>query len=279
MTARWAGHAMHEVPVDGRLPAPSADDHTVRTRRGVRAIRDRLPRAVAVGLRASARALCRTGALALLVGGCASRTVDAPAGPAVATAGVSVIQSDSFRFAWETQIDPVGVDLERCTQQAIADRLPSLHIVPHAELATALTPGLPPGAAPLSMTSLRVLLGEPKFREAVDRLLLRYIVIVAGDTEIAADHAWLAGAAFGAPAVMGVSTWKKRTGVSAVILDLGSAGGQKELEAESSGESWVGGILPLVVGYRANTEERACREIADQITEALARDMQGVTPP
>jgi len=245
-------------------------------------MQDLLPRPMPVGSWASASALrrgCALPLLALLLGGCASRTVDAPNGPAVPTAGVSVIQSASFRFAWETQIDPVQVDLEQCARQAIAGRLPSLRIVPHTELATALTPDLPPGAAPLSMTSLRVLLGEPKFREAADRLSLRYIVIVAGDTEIAANHAWIAGAAFGAPAVLGVSTWKKHTGVSAVILNLHHTTGHTQLEAESSGESWVGGILPLMAGYRANTEERACREIADQIAEALALDMQGGMPP
>ena len=78
---------------------------------------------------------------------------------------------------------------------------------------------------------------------------------------------------------MGVSTWEKRTGVSAVILDLRRPTGQKELEVRSSGTSWVGGILPLAVGYRANTEGKACREIADQIAEALALDMQGGMPP
>jgi hypothetical protein len=245
-------------------------------------MQDLLPRPMAVGLRARARALCCACApplLALVVGGCASRTPDAPGERAVPTAGVSVIQSVSFRFDWETQIDPVQVDLERCAWRAIAERVPSLRMVPHTELEAALTPDLPPGAAPLSMASLRVLLGEPKFREATDRLLLRYIVIVAGDTEIAANHAWIAGSGFGAPAVLGVSTWKKRTGTSAVILNLRHTTGQKEFEAESSGESWVAGILPLVVGYRANTEQRACREIADEIAEALALDMQGGVPP
>lgn len=193
--------------------------------------------------------------------------------------GVSVIQSDSFRFDWETRIDPVQVDLERCAQHAIADRVPSLHLVPHTELATALTPDLPQGAAPLSMASLRVLLGDPSFRETVDRLSLRYIVIVAGDTEIAAHHAWLAGAGYGGAAVMGVSKWEKRTGVSAVILDLHRPTGQTELEVRSSGTSWVGGILPLAVGYRANTEGQACRQIADLIAEALALEMTGGMPP
>ncbi len=117
-----------------------------------------------------------------------------------------MIQSVSFRFDWDTQIDRVQVDLERCAQRAIADHVPSLRLVPHAELATALTPDLPPGAAPLSLASVRVLLGEPSFRETVDRLSLRYLVIVAGDTEVAAHHAWMAGAAFNAGAVMGVSS-------------------------------------------------------------------------
>lgn len=244
-------------------------------------MRDLLTRRMAVGWWTRARALSRGCALPLLaplVHGCASVPPDAPAALVVPAAGVSVIQSDSFRFDWETQIAPVRVDLERCAQRAIADRLPSVHIVPRAELAAALTPDLPPDAAPLSMTSLRVLLGESSFRETVDRLLLRYIVIVAGDTEIAANHAWIAGAGFGAPAVLGVSTWEKRTGVSAVILDLRHPTGQTELKAESSGRSWVGAILPLAAGYRASTEERACREIADQIAKALALDMQGGIP-
>lgn len=193
--------------------------------------------------------------------------------------GVSVIQSDSFRFDWETQIDPVRVDLERCAQRAIADRVPLLRFVPHTELAAALTPNLPQGAAPLSMASLRVLLGDPSFRETIDLLSLRYIVIVAGDTEIAAHHAWIAGAGYGGAAVMGLSTWEKRTGVSAVILDLRRPSGQQELAVRSSGTSWVGGLLPLAVGYRANTEGQACRQIADQIAEALAVEMKGGMPP
>ncbi len=245
-------------------------------------MRDQLPRRMPVGLRAKVCAVCcgcTLSLLALLVGGCASRPRDELAAPAVRSAGVSVIQSDSFRFDWDTRIDPLQVDLERCAQHAIADRIPSLRLVPHTELATALTPNLPPGAAPLSMASLGVLLGEPSFRETVDRLSLRYIVIVAGDTEIAAHHAWIAGTAFNVGAVLGVSTWEKRTGISAVILDFRHPTGQTELEVQSSGKSWVGGILPLAVGYRANTEGKACREIADQIAEALALDIQGGMPP
>jgi hypothetical protein len=235
-----------------------------------------------VRLRARARALCCGCALfliALLAGGCASTPPDSPSGLDDRSVGVSVIQSNSFRFEWETQIDPVQVDLERCAQHAIADSVPSLRLVPHTELASALTPDLPQGAAPLSMASLRVLLGDPSFRETVDRLSLRFIVIVAGDTEIAAHHAWIAGAVYGGAAVMGVSTWEKRTGVSAVILDLRRPTGQTELEVRSSGTSWVGGILPLAVGYRASTEEQACRQIADQIAEALALEMQGEILP
>ena len=125
-------------------------------------------RRMPVRLRARARALCCGCALfliALLAGGCASTPPDAPAALDGRSVGVSVIQSDSFRFDWETRIDPVQVDLERCAQHAIADSVPSLRLVPHTELASALTPDLPQGAAPLSMASLRVLFCPQTMKE------------------------------------------------------------------------------------------------------------------
>lgn len=209
---------------------------------------------------------------AALATGCASSDPVVRAQPqaAIAKPAITVLRSDSFRFDWDREISLVKVDLERCAREAIEGHFPELRYVSRAAFSRTAFPNLPGDAAPVELRNIRTLLDSPVFRERLQSMHLRYIVYVAGHTEVEGDHSWVEIGGYMAATFAGASSWKKDTTVSAVVLDLQNPMDTRGTEDHTTGTSWVAGLFPFIIGASASTEGRACRQIGEQLVGVLA---------
>lgn len=215
---------------------------------------------------------------AALATACASSDPVFRTQPQAATAkpAITVLRSDSFRFDWDREIIPVKVDIERCAHEAIEGHFPELRYVSKAAFRQMAFPNLPDDAAPFELHNMRILLDSPVFRERLQSMHLRYIVYVAGHTEVEGDHSWVGLGGYMAATFAGASTWKKDTTVSAVVLDFQNPMDTRRAEDHTTGTSWVAGLFPFIIGAPAGTEGSACREIGEQLVAVLteARKME-----
>lgn len=207
-----------------------------------------------------------------LAAGCASSDPVVVAQPqaAVAKPAITVLRSDSFRFDWDREISPVKVDLERCAREAIEGHFPELRYISKAAFRRTAFPNLPDDAAAFELRNVRTLLDSPVFRERLQSMHLRYIVYVAGHTEVEREHSWVGIGGYMAATFAGASIWNKDTTVSAVVLDLQNPMDDRGAEDHTTGTSWVAGLFPFIIGAPAGTERRACREIGEQLVAVLA---------
>jgi hypothetical protein len=184
---------------------------------------------------------------------------------------VTVIRSEAFRFDWDKEVRPVQADLESCAADAITEHFPDLHYIPRETFTKTAFPNLPSESAPTELRYIRVLIEKPTLRQRLKPLNLRYIVYVGGHTEIQESNNWIVQAGFNAVLVMGASTWTKETNVNALIFDLKRLTESTGAEEHAAGTSWMAGVLPFIVGWPDHSEHQACRQMGEQITQALAR--------
>jgi hypothetical protein len=216
-------------------------------------------------------------ALLLVLASCGTsgQPDDAPAESDSDRAAFTVICSRTFVFDWEKQLKPIAPHFERELGESVQRKRPELRYLPRDQFCRAVFPNLPAEAAPLELKSLRSLLEKPEFRERLDRLNLRYIVYLGGQTEIDENHYWIGIYLI----IGGVSTWEKKSELNAVIFDLRRPNGTRSLSGTAAGTAWVAGVLPIVVGAPAHTEDRACEQISSALLQALATMERGELKP
>jgi hypothetical protein len=210
--------------------------------------------------------------LAMLAAGCAS------SGPGAANdsqarplkQAITVIRSDAFHFDWDKEIRPVRADLERCAANAIEEHFTDLRYISRKEFTKTAFPDLPGDSAPTDLRYIRLVLDSPTVRQRLEPLNLRYIVYVGGHTEIEASHSWVIIGGYMAATAAGVSTWAKGTEVDALVFDLQNPQRTTSAEDHEHGTSWVAGLFPFIVGMPTGSENRACKEIGEQLVHTLS---------
>jgi len=162
--------------------------------------------------------------------------------------------------------------LSECVKRALHKQDQVARLIPSKEFREAVFPNFDITSAPRSTQSLISLLKMPQFRERLDSVGLRFIVVVKEDTSSQSEYLGVGG---GYPgwAILG-STHEKRTELIAHIIDTKSAIQTDVVSttAESTGFYGLVVIVPIIVP--AVTESAACERFGMEIVNSIFSDIK-----
>jgi hypothetical protein len=111
--------------------------------------------------------------------------------------------------------------------------------------------------------TLPLLVSEPEIRDRIDRLKLRYLVLIGGETE---EHS----AAGGMPYIVVGAGWDKKVELRAQVFELerGTAVGAVESQAKSGG--FAGLIFIIPIGWASfDAEGAACKALGGELLRVI----------
>ena len=161
-----------------------------------------------------------------------------------------------------------------CISTALRDTYPALKIVSADQFYRTAFPDLTAEQTPHATNYRSLLAEDPKFRERISRLGLRYLISVEGRTYQKAEPIiGLIGGPGGGATVLGVG-WDRKSNLTASILDIKQSLGAGEVRASASGKPWFVCVGALVfcapLGAPAFTEGKACKELGEGVVKFLA---------
>jgi len=162
--------------------------------------------------------------------------------------------------------------LSDCVHEALREQGQAARLILANEFRRAVFPNFDITSAPRSTQSLLSLLKIPQFRQSLDSLGLRFIVVVQEDTSSQSEYFGVGG---GYPGwgIVG-STHEKRTELIAHIIDTKSTTQTDAVSttAESAGFYGLVVILPIIVP--AVTESAACQRFGMEIVKSIFFDVK-----
>jgi hypothetical protein len=182
---------------------------------------------------------------------------------------IVVLESPHFYFDWENARVPLRIDLFRCATRELRQRFPTLRLIGQAEFVKIAFPDLDPQAAPVSPSSLQLLLDNATLRQRIATLNLRYVVYGGSENDIkTVSLGFGCAGGFGGGVCFGEGAWQKQSHYDLLVLDLKH---QRESRAAGSagGTSWFYAVLPLFVGWKSPTEAHACEAIGRDVFRLL----------
>ena len=124
-----------------------------------------------------------------------------------------------------------------------------------------------------------MLVNQNAFREKINSLGVRYLVIVSGQGE-EYQHSWgdiFCGGGYGGGGCGGLIIWKKDYSFRAFILDTKQSSGSGEVTSGVSDHAWLAVIGILPIGFPAFSESKACQALGDDLVKFFESLMGGDT--
>lgn len=204
--------------------------------------------------------------LAFSLGGCiTSRVEDARESVAGILADQSVVvMAKSYHQGNETEADYIS-----CVESALGRGSNALNVIPNQQFVDNLFPWFEPRTAPADTEGLGELMERPGVPEAVERMGVRYIIWLDGDTDRVTQGGSLSCAAGpGGGGCFGFAWWTDDADYEASVWDLEGGESVGTVTADFSGTSFLPALvvpIPLI----ARTQSRACKGLAKQLQSFL----------
>lgn len=210
-------------------------------------------------------------ALLLLVSlsGCVTaRIEDAREATTGLNAGESVVvMAKSYHQGNETEADYLS-----CVESALGRGSKGLNVIPNQRFIDNLFPWFEPRTAPADTKGLVTLMNRPGVTEAVEKMGVRYIIWLDGDTERVAQGGSLSCAAGpGGGGCFGFAWWQNDADYEASVWDLDGYETAGTVTADFSGTSFLPALvvpIPLI----ARTQSKACKGLAQQLKAFIVSD-------
>ena len=178
-----------------------------------------------------------------------------------------VVMAKSYHQGNETEADYI-----RCVESALGRGSGALNVIPNQQFVDNLFPWFEPRTAPADTKGLVQLMERPGVTEEVERMGVRYIVWLDGDTERVTQGGSLSCAAGpGGGGCFGFAWWQDDADYEASIWDLKDSETAGTVTADYSGTSFLPALvipIPLI----ARTQSRACSGLAKQLKIFLVSD-------
>jgi len=175
-----------------------------------------------------------------------------------------VVMAKSYHQGNETEADYIN-----CVESAIGRGSKGLSVVPNQQFVDALFPWFEPRTAPGETKGLEQLMERPGVVDAIERLGVRYIVWLDGDTSRVTQGGSLSCAAGpGGGGCFGFAWWQDDADYEASIWDLTGQKSAGTVTADFSGTSFLPALvvpIPLI----ARTKSKACKGLARQLQTFL----------
>lgn len=205
--------------------------------------------------------------LSLALGGCVTaRVEDAREATTGMNEGESVVvMAKSYHQGNETESNYV-----RCVESALARGSTKLNVISTQQFVDQLFPWFEPRTAPTDTEGLETLMKRPGVLDAVEKMNVRYIVWLDGDTDRVTQGGSLSCAAGpGGGGCFGFAWWQDDADYEASVWDLDDSAAAGTVTADFSGTSFLPALvvpIPLI----ARTQSRACKGLAKQLQLFLA---------
>lgn len=200
--------------------------------------------------------------LAIVLSSCVTaRVEDARENPTGLKEGEAVVvMAKSYHQGNETEADYI-----ECVENAVGRGSQRLRVVPNQQFVDALFPWFEPRTAPADTKGLVQLMERPGVAEAVQRMGVRYIIWLDGDTSRVAQGGSLSCAAGpGGGGCFGFAWWQNDADYEASVWDLDGYESAGTVTADFSGTSFLPALvvpIPLI----ARTQSKACKGLANQL--------------
>jgi hypothetical protein len=171
-----------------------------------------------------------------------------------------VVMAKSYHQGNETEADYIS-----CIENALGRGSDGLKVIPNQQFIDNLFPWFEPRTAPADTKGLATLMKRPGVHDAVDRMGVRYIIWLDGDTERVTQGGSLSCAVGpGGGGCFGFAWWQDDADYEASIWDLDDSETAGSVTADFSGTSFMPALvvpIPLI----ARTQSRACKGLAKQL--------------
>lgn len=151
----------------------------------------------------------------------------------------------------------IELKIEKCIDNALNKLEPPVQTVSAEAFQKTAFPNFDYLSVPSSPESFMALLTNREFRNRIDPLGLRYLLILKSES-----HFTNLGGGLG-PGFLALG-WNKQTSMSARVLDIAKNYNAGEVQAEALGHGWFA-IFILPFGLPAISEEPACNALGKQV--------------
>ena len=178
-----------------------------------------------------------------------------------------VVMAKSYHQGNETESNYV-----RCVENALARGSKGLNVIPSQEFIDNLFPWFEPRTAPADTKGLAKLMERPGVSAAVERMGVRYIIWLDGDTERVDQGGSLSCAAGpGGGGCFGFAWWRNDADYEASVWDLDGYKDAGTVTADVSGTSFMPALI-IPIPLIARPQSRACKGLAQQLQVFLTGD-------
>lgn len=153
--------------------------------------------------------------------------------------------------------------IEECVVDALEDMEPPVQTVSAESFRKAAFPDLDYLSVPSSSKSILKLLEAPEFKNQINLLGLRYLLVIHGESNLSSPTGFCIG-------LICVVLWGKTTQMSVSMLDLTMIRNAGEVKVNARAPGWfaIVGIFPI--GFPAISEGPACEETGKQVATFIA---------
>ena|SRR5215470_14576005 len=181
---------------------------------------------------------------------------------------VSVEAGEKIAILFSSDASPeisndFGEQMVHCVHDAASKAALPLALLQQQEVYEALFPDLSPKQVLIRSDTLPLLVSEPEIRDRIDRLKLRYLVLIGGETE---EHS----AGGGVPYIVVGAGWDKKVDMRAQVFELehGTEVGAVGSQAKSGGFAGLIFIIPM--GWASfDAEGAACEAIGAEFLRII----------
>lgn len=170
-------------------------------------------------------------------------------------------------------------DLVSCVGKVIAAQQSGVSVIPEKQFVDELYPWFEPRMAPMQPKRLAKLIKEPKLKEKIDALNVRYLVWIDGNTRTTSTRGSV-GCAIGpgGGGCFGFGTWDEKSDYEASVWDYHKQSLVAKVSADAKGTSYMPALvvpIPLIARVQSN----ACKGLGAQLREIFINGSTQTTEP
>jgi len=204
---------------------------------------------------------------AALLGGCKSTTVidEYRQSPVVVSGQEAiVVLGRRHKVDYETEQDFV-----ECIGDKLAGQADSLRVIPEQTFVDGLYPWFETSTAPMDVTRLRRLLGNPPVASKIEEFGVRYVIWIDGSTETIDSRGGVSCAVGpGGGGCFGFASWEDEAKYEAAIWDLESSNVAGKVSTDTQGTSYMPAVI-VPIPLLARVQGNACASMANRLASFI----------
>lgn len=165
-----------------------------------------------------------------------------------------------------------------CVHEAMLESAPDLALMPGHEFRDALFPWFEPATLPAGVEELSALISKPVVKRRIEDLQVRYVAVIAGNTDRLNEGSFNCVAAYSGAGCLGFGSEERTSRLSAALWDVEQGAFAGEITATTAGTNVSIGVIVPILLFSA-TESAACDGLGERLARLLSGDAPTTTHP